>query len=321
MSSFMSGHVSLAKLAAVKQLLKRIASVAKWIFTPLAIAFLLMAAWQSRLVINKAFEHALPIYFFYAVMAWILAYLIAPHFPRIILNACGAKVTYRQALDLHVRYLPARYIPGGIWHTTARIVGLHALGVRPRQISCFIMLENLIALGTTFSIGGMVVGLHQPPGGWQLLANSAAVLGAIVLVLSPWLVNRVVLSATDGIGVLPYVVAVGCSVIFWILAAGSFLLFMSAFPHALDNTSLLEMGGAYLFSWGVGFVAIFAPQGIGVFEVVAAAIMPAANLPFGGLVVLFAGFRVVVIFADVCMWVGRILWLHLKFGCCHIKQP
>jgi hypothetical protein len=61
------------------------------------------------------------------------------------------------------------------------------------------------------------------------------------------------------------------------------------------------MAGIYLFSWGVGFLAIFAPQGIGVFEFVASELM-ASPVGFMGLAALIAGFRIVVLVADIAVW-------------------
>ena len=61
------------------------------------------------------------------------------------------------------------------------------------------------------------------------------------------------------------------------------------------------MAGVYLFSWGVGFIAIIAPQGIGVFELVASELMD-GPIGFMGLAALIAGFRVVVLVADILVW-------------------
>ena len=63
------------------------------------------------------------------------------------------------------------------------------------------------------------------------------------------------------------------------------------------------MGGIYLFSWGVGFLSIFAPQGIGVFEFVASEFMQ-GPIGFMGFAALIGGFRVVILVADMITWSG-----------------
>lgn len=54
----------------------------------------------------------------------------------------------------------------------------------------------------------------------------------------------------------------------------------------------------YLFSFVVGFVSIFAPQGIGVFEVVYSE-LATSELPRTQLIIFVAGFRVLVMLSDM----------------------
>ena len=53
-----------------------------------------------------------------------------------------------------------------------------------------------------------------------------------------------------------------------------------------------------MLAWVTGFVSIFAPQGIGVFESVAGVFLQGA-LTFAGAAVLAAGFRVAILGADM----------------------
>jgi phosphatidylglycerophosphate synthase len=291
--------------------LKQFFTVSKWLFTPLALTFLLAAVWQSRLIIRGTLEHSLPVYLILAVLAWMAAHLLSPLFVRIVLNGCGVKVSYHQLLDLHLRYLPARYIPGGIWHTAARVGALHRLGVRSMPLSIFVILENLVALGITLSVGGILVGLSQAGRVWQPIAFLSAAASLIVLFLCPVLVKRLILKTVGNMWYRNYIAAMIMSSIFWSLAAMSFLLFIFALPNSCAISDWLEVVGSYLFSWGIGFIAIFAPQGVGVFEVVAADLMP-TNLPFSTFVGLLAGFRLVVILADVLMWTGWVMQRYRK---------
>ena len=89
---------------------------------------------------------------------------------------------------------------------------------------------------------------------------------------------------------------------YWVVAAATFICYLAAFPAVLAAASLIEVGATYLFSWGVGYVAIFAPQGIGVFEVVAGKLLN-APLSLGGMAALMAGFRLVILAADAVVWV------------------
>lgn len=295
-----------------RQMLSKLFTISKWLFTPVALIFLLMAIWHSRIIIRDTLEHCLLLYLELAVLTWSVAHLLSPLFVSTVMNACGGKVGYHQVLDLHLRYLPARYIPGGIWHTVARVGGLHNLGTHPRHLSSFVILENLVALGVTLSAGGILVGLLQGESVWQPLAYLASAISMIILVLCPLLVNRLILRTAGSISYMDYIKAVILSVIFWSFATTSFLFYVFALSISFDLTVWLEIAGAYLFSWGLGFIAIFAPQGVGVFEVVAAKTMPMTNMPFSALVALLAGFRLVVLLADVLVWMGWIVQTNLK---------
>ena len=87
----------------------------------------------------------------------------------------------------------------------------------------------------------------------------------------------------------------------WCIAATAFVIYLSAFPGLTLQAGPLESAGAYLFSWGVGFISIFAPQGIGVFEVVAADLMRGAGTLMS-VAALLAGFRLIVLAADATVW-------------------
>ncbi|ANJ67708.1 hypothetical protein A9404_10275 [Halothiobacillus diazotrophicus] len=96
--------------------------------------------------------------------------------------------------------------------------------------------------------------------------------------------------------------------VFWILSSISFLFFLDAFSSDLLGSSWLQVVGVYLYSWGVGFLAIFAPQGVGVFEVVAANLLN-SNFPIQGLIVVLVLFRLVTALADLLFW---LIWLFVR---------
>ena len=104
-----------------------------------------------------------------------------------------------------------------------------------------------------------------------------------------------------------YLAGIAVILLNWCVAAASFVLFVASFKALSLGTPYLETAAIYLFSWGVGFVAVFAPQGVGVFEVMAGELLRGA-LALGGVAVLLAGFRLVVFTADLLGWLfGRFL--------------
>ena len=98
-----------------------------------------------------------------------------------------------------------------------------------------------------------------------------------------------------------YFLFIFVSGIFWVIASISFIFYYSSLANHLPHIPLLDIASTYIFSWGVGYISIFAPQGIGIFELVAGKLM-ALPMSLGGAIAFIAGFRVVVLFADCLTW-------------------
>lgn len=94
---------------------------------------------------------------------------------------------------------------------------------------------------------------------------------------------------------------------YWALTALSFALFMQALPGATSGDAQVSLGGVYIFSWGIGFITPFAPQGIGVSEAVSSQLIH-SDLSGGSLFVLVASFRVVVLCGDLSVWLA--FWIY-----------
>ena len=275
--------------------------VLKLLFTPLAFAFLLWFAWQSRAELAELIGNASLVHLGLAAIVWALLHALSPVLAVVIFAACGSQVSWRQAFATHAARLPARYLPGGVWHTVGRVMDYREQGVATRHLSTFVLLENGLAAAVTLAIGGAIVFSMRGADTVGVIAAAAGLAGIVALPLMTYAINTRVLQRPDRMSTAAMLKSVAVSGAFWLGATVAFLLYLNAFPASTGDYSLFEMAGIYLFSWGVGFVAIFAPQGIGVFEVVASELMDG---PIGlmGLAALIAGFRVVVLVADVAVW-------------------
>lgn len=279
----------------------RIIKGLKLLFTPVAFVFLLYFAWQSREELLELIRQASPVYLLLAVAMWSLLHAVSPIVAVIIFNACGSRVSWQQAFSTHAARLPARYLPGGIWHTVGRVMDYREQGVADRHLSAFVLLENGLAASVSLAIGGAIVYSLRAGDAIGPIAGLASLAGVIALPAMIYFINTTVLQRPVRVSIANFIKVTVVVVLFWAGAALAFLLYLGAFPESTDAYSQLEMAGIYLFSWGVGFLAIFAPQGIGVFEAVASELM---NSPIGfmGFAALLAGFRVVVLVADIVVW-------------------
>lgn len=284
-------------------------SVARIALGPIALGFLGLLAWRSRETLASLLEGADGVFLALSLAAWVAAHFVSPLFVRLVLGRSTEGVGYRLAFRIHAQNLPARYIPGGVWHTVGRVTDLRRAGVATGRLAAFVFLENSLAASVTLAVGGTVVWCMRPLDGWGGLGLLGVVSGVAGLAVSAYLVNRWILRGRDRIRFGEYLRCVAVVSFFWIFASVAFVTYLCAFPTMSCMQSWLFTAGAYLFSWGVGFLAIFAPQGLGVFEVVLGSLL-ADPLPLGTIAALVAGFRIVVMVADVLVWLGaRLVFL------------
>jgi glycosyltransferase 2 family protein len=147
----------------------------------------------------------------------------------------------------------ARYLPGGIWAPLARSTIVHG---RVRDKLAAVTAEGLIQLSMALAVGALWMIVRQP----RFLPM--ALVGLLPLALSGWLQRRTKVSRR-GIARASAVAAVG-----WVAYGVSAVLAQVAISGLQDDIYPLYVAGAACVAWGVGLVAVFAPSGVGVREVV-----------------------------------------------------
>jgi uncharacterized membrane protein YbhN (UPF0104 family) len=100
-----------------------------------------------------------------------------------------------------------------------------------------------------------------------------------------------------------YLELCGHLVVFWVASAAAFLCYLSAFP-AVSGPGAVRTAGTFLLAWSAGFVAVFAPQGAGVFEASMAALLEG---PIAALALVIAGYRALTALRDVTALGGLAL--------------
>ncbi len=219
------------------------------------------------------------------------------------LRRLGAPVGWRTVVQATAAAAPSRYLPGSIWYAVSRAATLRRRGVPARHLAAVATLETVLVPVVGLALGSLLLVVTDPA---ELRLSRGLTLGLLavgVLLLglaSPPVLGRLVaLRAGDReVPVLdwPGLVAVlGRVAVFWLWSAGVFALYLAAFPGA-TRAAVPTVMAAYMLAWGVGWLAIFAPQGAGVFEVVLAALL------VGGaddLAVLAAGYRAVILVRDL----------------------
>jgi glycosyltransferase 2 family protein len=191
-------------------------------------------------------------------------------------------------------------MPGSVWYAVGRGVLLHRRGIGRRALAVTAGLEAALSAVTGLGLGvALLLAVGRLPGGLGLLAVWCVLLVAAV---SPSVVNlglRLIARRTGGtaqqISWRRFVGLAGWMAAFWLGAAGMFALYLQAFPQAA--AAPVEAAGAFMVAWVVGYFAVFAPQGLGVFVVAVAAILFGA--PGAALVLVIAGYRAVTLVRDL----------------------
>jgi uncharacterized membrane protein YbhN (UPF0104 family) len=166
-----------------------------------------------------------------------------------------------------------KYIPGGVWHFVGRI-GIYRLkGFTPKQISRSLILENCWLLSSAVVIGAIsvltfrldilqnIINLKISPTAGALASGIILLLWTISLI---WLHHWMSKHTKEHVTAFWKIMVVG--IILWLLIGLSFYLI---FPMFEISKAAIYIGG-YALSWVVGYIAVFAPGGLGVREIVLA---------------------------------------------------
>lgn len=263
-------------------------------------------------------------------LALVLSYgqlTFASAFWRSALASFGEPVPYRASLAATLVSLPARYLPGSVWYSVTRVARLHRAGARRSTLAAVAALETALIPVVGFALGGLLIAIGSGRRATGALppATAGLLLGALLLLAAastPPVVNRLLallvrlrpsLGTPLVLGWAAHLRLVAWTAGFWLWSGGVFTLYLAAFP-ALDAPGPLVVGGAYMVAWGVGWLAVFAPQGVGVFEVTLAALLAGVvggvggGGLVGGVVVVLAGYRALIAVRDLAAaGVGLVL--------------
>ena len=288
---------------------KKIIDVCKYISTPIILACIIYYVFQNSNLLVNLFSKAKPLSLIYAVLFWVSLHLLTPISPLLILRSLGYSLPYKKLFKIHVTRLPARYLPGGVWHTVGRLADYRSCGISKKHLSFLAFFEAIFPIPVTFFIGGTLLWLYSPGTLPNSLEITSTVASAIVLI-APFFVStwNPFKKYFPTINTFFYLNLLLLAFIFWFLAACSFIFYFNSV--ALNESaqhSLFSLAGTYIFSWGTGYITIFAPQGIGVFEVVAGKLID-LPLSLGSAVAFLAGFRLIALLADFLIYVS--FWLN-----------
>lgn len=241
--------------------------------------------------------------------AW-LALALVLGFGQLVLNAAfwtaalralGDSRPYPVVLDAGAKSVLARYLPGSVWYQVTRAALLARDGVAHRVVASVAVLDTVlgVVVGAVFGLGLLAAAGRLPGGGlwlalWAVLLAggcSPPVVNAGLRLLARWRGGEEARLSWTG-----FLVLLAWMALFWANAAAMFSVYLHAFP-GIGLPSTLEVAGAFMVSWVVGFFAVFAPQGAGVFEATVAGLLVDGRV--GAVALVVAGYRALLLVRDV----------------------
>lgn len=219
------------------------------------------------------------------------------------LAGLGERRSVGSVLEATVAAIPARYLPGSIWYAAGRVGHLRRSGTPAVALTIVAAVETLLSFVVAVALGaGLLIAAGSGDSSVGVAALLAVAAG-LALAASPWVVNPALrwIAARRGIEAVPemrwgaYVELCGHLVAFWAASAAAFLCYLAAFP-AIDAPGAARTAGTFLVAWAAGFIAVFAPQGAGVFETTLAGLLTGA--PVAALALVIGGYRAVTAIRD-----------------------
>jgi hypothetical protein len=279
------------------------------LFTPASLLIIAWLIWQSRDQLGTTLLEGNWLFLFSSVLLWMATHLLSPLVSVYVFKTCGINIKYTQTLNIHCLRLPAKYLPGGIWHSIARANDYFVLGHGAKSLAVYFIVENFLLVSVTlFMSAGIVHSLIAMPSLERIVLVLPLIMG-LALVLFPFAL-RLFGKPNEPISISAYFTALVLLILYWCLVGLTFACYISAFELLGVQSSLLEIAGIYIFSWSLGYLAFFAPQGIGVAEFIAGNLLTSGDIA-GQIVAFLFGFRFLILVADVACWV---LALFVKKG-------
>lgn len=296
---------------------KRSIQIAKWLWSVLVFAAAAWYAWQNW---HRLREHLTELRWDSLALSLglvIAGKLILAELARWSLGAQKSRYTHREMLYLCSLSQLGKYLPGGIWHLVGRGAFYKAHGLPMAAISKALLIENLWLLISAagfgaslcfFAAGDRWVGAREAH-------DTLRVSGGAAIIVLWWLgivlVTRAVYRGHCDAQPSSTSVFLG-QLLVWLCLGGSLAALI---PGVLSEGRLMLLApGALALGWAAGYVAPFAPAGLGVREAGTVALLAAA-MPVEQATVLAAVARLVWTVAELLL--GAIGY----FGHAKMKRP
>ena len=235
-----------------------------------------------------------------SVLLVFVSYAFSVEAWRRVIAGWAQHVPYGRAARIWLVANLGRYVPGKVWSVAGLVVLAQRAGVAPWAAAASAVAIQAIAIGTAIAVVAAATPGAESP--WRLAAAALLAVATIAVLASAKAVRLIArlmgqsadirplpilaVAESSALGVLAWVAH---GVAFWLLARGL----------GLSGTlSVVTAAGVFPLGYVLGLLALFAPGGLGVREVVLTSLLAPA-FGMGGAVALSVASRVLLTLTEV----------------------
>ena len=196
---------------------------------------------------------------------------------RLSLKKINYSMPYTEALTITTVTQLGKYLPGGIWHFAGKFGVYRVKGISTKKTAQAMVMENLWLLSSAGVVGLVALLASSKEIACQYLKFlcTPAIANAVAYVLPVlWITGLLVFEylffGKQKIIFRDFLLTLAELIFIWLVFGLSFWL---VFPP--NSGYFLQVMGAFSLSWLVGYVAVFAPGGIGIREMLLAVLLGA----------------------------------------------
>ena len=225
-----------------------------------------------------------------------------------IWRICEHKIKLLYSFAQIALVLVGKYIPGKVWGLAIRGKDLTRQGVSNYQAVICSQVEQLISIhaGITIGLAGWL--LYEKPVYWQIFITILLVIPLLGSILNNFFVGKIVQLVSrfirsvnfseHEISFSTYIVLFVMYILEWLVIGGIlYCLWMAVFLPGFDLITTTQIISVNALAFVLGFLAVFAPGGIGVREGVLVALLT-ATMGLTQAIYISVLFRIWLIFTD-----------------------
>lgn len=280
---------------------KKIFSILKWLWLVLVLAAAGYYFYRNQDQVVNLINQLSAWRIVLSLVLLIIGKMFLVRLVQFSVNSEGWHPKYIETIGIYGLSSLGKYIPGGVWHFVGRFGIYKVNGLSGKASTRAMILENIWLLGSAVATGvigvfltrfDLIAGLlNLPDHQWLAILFTVLALGLWIGVLM--IVHKTMRRHTAENIPSVFVIA-GIGLLLWTFIGGSFFVMFNGF-HL--STAPLFIGG-YAVSWAVGYIAVFAPGGLGVREAALAFVF--SNIASVEMIAVYAAMnRIIWVIAEV----------------------